>query len=299
MSTVLFGKTMDNPCSPAPITGANCPGVGAPRPHAGYPLLPCETGNAADEDGDGAVNDGCLKQGSISEADIAGACDNNISDDYEDSDVNDGCAVVGDQSEGERIPGACSNADEGGCEFLRNPTQASALTFTTFATSGRDADGDTIENSLDVCATAPNPDWDPRASDRVNDTDGDGFPNACDPNPTVPGAFSPSTCLSGYTGSDEDQDCYANRADNCPNQNERDENGKPRQSDMDGDGIGDACDGSPTAPDGPLISLCLKFPLEVGDASSRVVGAVDGTPGPGCIALALTAPTAAPVGNAT
>ena len=282
-----LGKTMNNPCTPVPSpTGANCP---APqnRENAGYPFLPCESSNAHDEDADGKVNDGCPQVNQIAEA--GAQCDNNTSDDGEDASINDGCPVFGGVSEGSRIPGTCSGSDEGGCTFLQNPPAAGAFTFTTWAESYRDADGDGIENPLDVCSLASNPGWNPRASDPVNDPDSDGLPSVCDPNPNVAGSGSPFTCPAGLVGPDQDQDCFANRADNCPTTNQLADPGQPPGgsnlpviTDADRDEIGDACDPSPATPNGGLVSLCLKMTLQVGGAPGPVVATVDPQPGPNC-----------------
>lgn len=269
---ITLGKTMDNPCTPADVDGAACPGGDTPVfQNRGYPLFPCETGNSFDEDGDGKVNDGCPQAGANAES--GAECDNDISDDLEDSDVNDGCPQVGDQSEGARIPGDCSATDEGGCSFRQNPATAGPVTFTTLSASQRDADGDGIENGLDVCALTANPGWDPRGAS--NDGDLDGIPDACDPDPAVQGSQSPFTCKAGIVGPDEDQDCFSNRADNCPLDNQLanpnlppDTDNLPAPNDEDNDGIGDACDPNPNNADteGEPSFICMKFALDVGGA---------------------------------
>ena len=246
------------------------------REPRGYPLFPCETGNTHDEDGDGKVNDGCPQVHGTAET--GAQCDNNISDDLEDSDVNDGCPVFGDQSEAVRMPGACSAFDEGGCILGQNPATPGVFEATTLAVSLRDADGDGIENELDVCALDANPGWDPRAPGS-DDFDFDGLPDTCDPNSSVSSPSSPQTCAAGNTGPDEDQDCLSNRQDNCPLVNQLADpgappgrNNLPNLSDQDNDGLGDACDPNPNQPEteGVPAFVCLKFGLDVGGAQESV-----------------------------
>jgi hypothetical protein len=158
--------------------------------------------------------------------------------------------------------------------------------------SGRDADGDGIENGLDVCFDKANPEWDPQGVDPVNDPDMDGLPSVCDPHPTEPSPPSPVGCKAGYTGPDEDQDCYSNRQDNCP-LNRQLENpaqppdpatNRPLQTDTDGDRIGDACDPNLNAVNGEFIGYCLKFDLTVGGSGGPVVGVRHPLEAPDCAA---------------
>jgi len=89
--------------------------------------------------------------------------------------------------------------------------------------SQRDADNDGIENSLDVCALVANSEWNGRISirrmtltrTRPAKRNLTAFPMSATPTRQSRGR-QPNGCKSGYTGSDEDQDCFANRADNCP-----------------------------------------------------------------------------------
>jgi hypothetical protein len=303
---VTMGLTLNNPCTPTPVARANCPGVGAPLANLGYPLFPCESGNAIDEDNDGFINDGCPMVNVVSEADIPGACNNDISDDPEDSAINDGCPQVGDVSEGERIPGACSGGDEGGCVNRSNPEEAGTYVFTTYSLSLPDADGDGIENQLDVCALDANPGWEPRGLDPVNDPDNDGLPNECDPQPNTMGPGSPPGCPAGYVGADEDGDCFSNRADNCPTNSQLPNPGAPpglenlpNLADSDGDGIGDACDPNPQVQNGARTQLCVEFPMEAGGPGGPVVRIPSAIPAPQCVGGTLpdpdtTTPTPAP-----
>ncbi len=273
---ITLGQTIDNPCTPVGAEGAACPDTKIFE-NRGYPLFPCETGGKHDDDGDGKINDGCPQVGATAET--GAECDNDVSDDLEDSDVNDGCPQSGDQSEAERAPGACSGNDEGGCIFRRNPATAGTFTGTILTVSQRDADGDGIENSLDVCALTPNPEWDPRSIPDVDDPDFDGIPNACDPFPNEQSGQSALTCPAGITGPDEDGDCFSNRADNCPFHSQLEfpdqnpgPNNLPDLNDEDSDGLGDICDPDPNDPDaqGVPAYICLNFSLEVGGAQKSV-----------------------------
>lgn len=303
---ISLGVTVDNPCTPSPVPGAACPGGGTPIfENRGYPLFPCETGNAHDEDGDGRINDGCPQVFSIAES--GADCENNTSDDPEDSDVNDGCPQVGDQSEATRLGGDCSGADEGGCTFRQNPDTAGTVRFTTLTASQRDNDGDGIENSLDVCWDEPNASWNPRGPDAANDPDNDGLPNECDPEPDTAGNQSPPGCKAGIVGTDEDQDCFSNRQDNCPTVNQlenpdeaADQNTNiPIMTDSDSDGIGDACDPDPNNSDaqGEPAFACLDMDLGVGGGETRAVGSVNPDQSLDCAASSTIEPTPPPDGN--
>jgi hypothetical protein len=287
-ANVTFGLTRDNPCTPsAPPGRANCPSQTVYE-NRGYPLFPCETGNAVDEDGDGAMNDGCPQANNVAES--GAQCNNETSDDGEDSDINDGCPQVGAESEASFLPdpdGCDTDADEASCENRKNPADAGAVPLTIFAASQRDADGDGIENGLDPC-TLKSDSFNPRAPDPTNDPDSDGLPSDCDPDPNAPSPGTPQSCPSGFTGADEDQDCFTNRQDNCPliNQLENPSDSasstnKPRLVDGDRDGIGDPCDvtsggdalfgnsqNGPDKTDGTYAALCLEFPITIGAGAS-------------------------------
>jgi hypothetical protein len=294
---VTLGKTIDNPCTPTAVEGANCPVTADEGPdieELGYPSFPCANRSAFDDDGDGKINDGCPQVNAVSES--GADCENNTSDDGEDSAVNDGCPPFGDVSEGTRIPGDCSGGDEGGCTNRQNPAAAGTYTSTILAMTQRDADGDGWENGFDTCVYDYNPGWNPRGPDQVNDPDADGIPNECDPDKATAAPSSPNGCKSGYTGADQDQDCFANRADNCPlvaslkdptkppDNNPATNTNPPLAPDDDLDGIGNACDKNLNAVDGDNTGVCLKFPIAIGGAGGKVVGTADAQKGPDCAA---------------
>jgi len=97
------------------------------------------------------------------------------------------------------------------------------------ATTGgaQDTDLDGIADVMDNCPNVPNHDQ--------ADTDGDGLGDACDPQPTVP-AKAPPTSQFAASATDADGDGVADALDDCPAWPNRD------QHDLDGDGLGDACD---------------------------------------------------------
>ena len=110
------------------------------------------------------------------------------------------------------------------------------------------------------------------------DADGDLLPDDCDPDPNTKSPPSPQPnpsgtgCKFGNMGPDEDQDCYSNGQDNCPLvPNGVDQDGDPigtnNQADMDGDGIGDACDSTPTVFSGEWSLACNVVTVTIGSPS--------------------------------
>lgn len=152
--------------------------------------------------------------------------------------------------------------------------------FVTYVLPQPDADGDGIENRLDVCPTQPNiSGWDPHGPNVQNpgDADGDGLPDDCDPVPT-----EKSLCNSPNTpGADEDCDSWGNRADNCPLVANLD------QSDSDADGIGDACDPQPqTVQVGTPV--CLVSQVTIGSGGSAPADPYTMSPCDASVAPVLT-----------
>jgi len=178
----------------------------------------------------------------------------------------------------------------GGNVFRSNPPDGT-YPFTTIMASTRDADDDGIENTLDPCPYDPNPAWNPRAPgiSGAGDPDGDGLPDECDPNPAVRSAFASG---NGASNTDEDNDDWQNRGDNCPLAP------NASQADGDHDAIGDACDQSPSAPDGASVLRCIVNNVVVGD------GIGSGAPQPDPLTLrpcdpgALFPSAGSPVGGA-
>jgi hypothetical protein len=147
--------------------------------------------------------------------------------------------------------------------LLVNP-QSGTYAFTLLAASLRDADKDGIQNSLDTCpfmANAGN-----SAIPMDGDIDGDGMDVVCDPNDDP---------VAGGGNSEQDDDGYLNRHDNCPlvsNGQGYDAAGTPLDSpddqvDGDFDDIGDACDPNPYTPDGEAIIATRSVEVVVGDPS--------------------------------
>jgi hypothetical protein len=98
-------------------------------------------------------------------------------------------------------------------------------------------------------------------------------------------------------GTDEDQDCFSNRADNCPLVNQLDDpnsppsaNNKPKNTDKDSDGIGDACDPHPDIPDGDYVSMCLSYPITIGAGASTQPAPATKADGPQCVLAPGTTP---------
>ena len=118
-----------------------------------------------------------------------------------------------------------------------------ALTLTSFlATSGSDADGDGIVDSLDNCPNIANSNQ--RDSDEngegdvCEDSDGDGVLDNRDNCPIIPNPDQADADFDGIGDvcEDLDNDGVIDSIDNCPSFPNYD------QKDTDGNGIGDACD---------------------------------------------------------
>jgi len=204
---------------------------------------------------------------------------------------------------------------------FRGTGPAGVYNAVTYVVPQPDADNDGIENSLDPCPYDPNlSGWDPRgvltAGVTVGDTDLDGLPVECDPDPTKRG---PCSADNGASGHDEDCDGWANGQDNCPLV----PNGSPdakvpgpnNQDDTDSDAIGDACDRNintvpPETVDGRNPPVCVVNKLTVGaggpdPVNPQTLAPCDptaqvqqiGSPTPTLPPGATARPTAVPGGN--
>ena len=208
----------------------------------------CGCGTAdTDTDGDGTLdcNDGCPDD---SNKTAPGACGCGIADTDSDSDgtadCNDGCP-----SDPNKIA-----AGQCGC-----------------GTADTDTDSDGTADCNDDCPTDPG-----KTSPGTcgcgtadTDTDSDGTADCNDDCPTDPGKTSPGTCGCGTADTDSDSDGTADCEDGCPDDADKTSPGdcgcgqpdvdtdgdgtldcddncpelpNADQADMDGDGLGDACD---------------------------------------------------------
>jgi hypothetical protein len=165
-----------------------------------------------------------------------------------------------------------------GKTFRGNPGDGQ-YNFVVWTLSAPDADNDGIENSLDPCLYEPNTSgWDPRGvltpNNTPGDNDTDGLPVECDPDPAARG---PCNADNGAAGHDQDCDGWANRGDNCPLVDNKD------QKDDDSDAIGNACDLNqatipPETVDGRNAPVCLVSTATIGGGGAAPANPLDMTP---------------------
>jgi hypothetical protein len=115
--------------------------------------------------------------------------------------------------------------------IVPQPTEPATVTPTPKTPPPPDPDGDNVPNDgTDNCPDVANADQ--------TDTDGNGAGDACDPVPIRP---LPPTVRGSEAddpgGPDRDDDGVPDATDNCP------DNYNPDQTDTDGGGFGDACEG--------------------------------------------------------
>jgi hypothetical protein len=204
-------------------------------------------------------------------------------DNDSDTVVDDGCFVVTDKCRDGIDNDGDTKIDEL-CDLNRqlNPTVLGVYNTgthlaDTYSDSNRDLDGDGEANSNDGCPCidagangAPDP-----------DANNNGIPDVCDPLSngfTCPGAAD-----------DCDNDGFQNRQDNCPLH----ANGGALHIDTDGDGIGDACEGTNDAlghaglwacgatnanvAEGPYVNDLLTSGICIGEADTDGDGWCDST----------------------
>jgi len=229
-----FDDTLDDDADGVPDGCDQCPGFD----------------DNEDLDGDGVI-DGCATQPAGNDADGDGVDDSlDVCPGYDDNidtdadtlpDDCDTCPLDADNDID--ADGVCG--DEDICPTVYNPAQdvtdADGNTIPDECELIADADGDGIEDSLDLC---------PNNYDETNaDTDGDDIGDICDTCPTDldNDADADGVCTDGdLNGVEGDFPCpnlqTTDCDDNCPYEYN---GGLYSQQDLDNDGVGEGCDNCP------------------------------------------------------
>ena len=149
-------------------------------------------------------------------------------------------------------------ANESGLTYRANPSDNGSYRFVAFSASQPDADNDGFENGMDTCLFIANA-GNPHVFDD-GDEDSDGLDVACDPNDNP---------LTGGANSDQDNDGYLNRHDNCPF-TPNGELDASNQRDLDMDQIGDVCDPLPSTSNGHSHAECVFSAVNVGSGGPPI-----------------------------
>jgi hypothetical protein len=251
---------------------------------------PLVANNSEDDPQTDSDNDGI--------GDACDLCPNQNDADQRDSDgdgVGDACDSDGDgdgicdPGRVQSYEGECTGQDN--CPFTPNPAQADRdgdgsgdacdlCPERTLITEDEDLDG--IGDACDLCpgvsaqrpacetdadcAQAGGSCLEPGHCAAEQDSDGDGIPDACDPDGDGDGVLdSVDRCPDDYDPdqADSDGDARGDVCDRCPAVFD------PAQTDSDGDGIGDACDHCPSVPS--ARPGCVAD-IDCGEAGGRCVG---------------------------
>ena len=186
-----------------------------------------------DDDGDGINDevDNCQRVANPDQNDSEAGGGDGVGDACDEDDDNDGVLDDGDGSgvvgDGPCTAGGIAGCDDN-CPFVANPTQVDAEADGIGDICDPDDDNDGAPDTNDNCQFVPNPDQNNHDVDRLGDAcddddDGDGIFDDGDGG----GVIGDHPCTGGQT---------AGCDDNCIFQS------NPNQSDLDGDGLGDACE---------------------------------------------------------